>query len=77
MFYDNLQTHIWMEIGIDRSDNPYIMIKARSEMPLVQKGHAWFSRIWVSVACIQRQRVLKCLLSVLYNEKEDINRNEK
>jgi hypothetical protein len=40
MFYDNLQTHIWMEIGIDHSDNPYIMIKARSEMPLVQKGHA-------------------------------------
>jgi hypothetical protein len=38
MFYDNLQTHIWMEIGIDHSDNPYITIKARSEISLVQKG---------------------------------------
>jgi hypothetical protein len=66
-----------MEIGIDHSDNPYITTKARSEIPLVQKGQAWFSRIWVSITCIQWQRVLKYLLSVLYNEKEDIKRNEK
>lgn len=69
--------YIWMTICIYHSNDPYITIKSRSEMPLMQPREIWLCRIGIPCMVQNKERYEITLVLVyffIFGDKKSIVR---